>query len=146
MTSYVKKHLATGILSCAILATLALASCTGTSSPVTAAPTRPATATVASMQPATATVASMQPATATVAPTQPATNAAPTTPQPAPATAVPYAGGPLLRFASSRFAGSGDCAVCHSLLADSTGQDVSIDTHWRSTMMANSARDPLWQA
>jgi hypothetical protein len=25
-------------------------------------------------------------------------------------------------------------------------QDVSIDTHWRSTMMANSARDPLWQA
>ena len=126
MTSYVKKHLAMGILSCAILATLALASCTGTSSPVTAAPTRPATA--------------------TVAPIPPATDAAPTSPQPAPATAVPFAGGPLLRFASSRFAGSGDCAVCHSLLTDSTGQDVSMDTYWRSTMMANSARDPLWQA
>jgi hypothetical protein len=29
---------------------------------------------------------------------------------------------------------------------DSTGKDVSIGTHWRSTMMANSAKDPFWLA
>jgi hypothetical protein len=36
--------------------------------------------------------------------------------------------------------------VCHSDLADQAGLDVSIDAHWCSTMMANSAKDPLWQA
>jgi hypothetical protein len=31
-------------------------------------------------------------------------------------------------------------------MADESGADVSIDTFWRSTMMANAARDPYWQA
>ncbi len=53
---------------------------------------------------------------------------------------------PLADFMSSDFAGSGQCALCHSRLADESGNDVSIDSHWRSTMMANSAKDPLWRA
>lgn len=56
------------------------------------------------------------------------------------------AGLPLPTFDTSHFSGSGNCATCHSGLVDSASRDVSIDTHWRSTMMANSSRDPLWQA
>lgn len=52
----------------------------------------------------------------------------------------------LSSFTTADFSGSGVCAFCHSQLKDSAGNDVSIDSHWRSTMMANSARDPLWQA
>ena len=53
---------------------------------------------------------------------------------------------PLVNAIHDDFVGSGNCAVCHTNLQDQSGQDVSIDTHWRSTMMANSAKDPLWQA
>lgn len=47
------------------------------------------------------------------------------------------------------FAGSGLCEVCHS--SDGTvltvnGIDVSSITYWRSTMMANSSKDPFWRA
>jgi hypothetical protein len=31
-------------------------------------------------------------------------------------------------------------------MVDDSGTDVSLDTNWRSTMMANAARDPYWQA
>lgn len=44
------------------------------------------------------------------------------------------------------FAGSGACAACHTRMVDESGADVSIDADWRSTMMANAARDPYWQA
>ena len=44
------------------------------------------------------------------------------------------------------FSGSGICAFCHSSLTDEAGNDVSNDAQWRSTMMANAAKDPLWQA
>lgn len=44
------------------------------------------------------------------------------------------------------FAASGVCANCHKNMADAEGMDVSIDTFWRGTMMANSSRDPYWQA
>lgn len=44
------------------------------------------------------------------------------------------------------FSGSGNCATCPSALHDRAGVGVSIDTHWRSTMMANSRKGPLWQA
>lgn len=51
---------------------------------------------------------------------------------------------------SSLFSGSGNCAVCHEssrgALVDARGVDVSIATHWRATMMAHAAKDPLWQA
>lgn len=52
----------------------------------------------------------------------------------------------LTAFTTAHFAGSGVCANCHSQLADSQGNDVSIDSDWRATMMANSSKDPLWQA
>jgi hypothetical protein len=55
-------------------------------------------------------------------------------------------GAPLVRFATSHFAGSGNCAQCHSNLTDASGHDVSIDTAWRSTMMANAAKDPYFLA
>jgi len=53
---------------------------------------------------------------------------------------------PLTTFETDDFSGSGVCAHCHSKLYTATGEDVSIDAHWRSTMMANAAKDPLWLA
>jgi len=44
------------------------------------------------------------------------------------------------------FAASGVCANCHKNNTDAGGVDVSYDTFWRGTMMANSSRDPYWQA
>ena len=44
------------------------------------------------------------------------------------------------------FAASGSCAVCHENLTDDGGADVSIGAEWRGSLMANSARDPYWQA
>ena len=38
------------------------------------------------------------------------------------------------------------CAFCHNGLRDEAGSDISIESDWGSTMMANSARDPLWRA
>jgi len=56
------------------------------------------------------------------------------------------AGASLSSFETANFSGSGICAMCHSRLQDEAGNDVSNDAHWRSTLMANSAKDPLWQA
>jgi hypothetical protein len=55
-------------------------------------------------------------------------------------------GAPLSTFESNDFSGAGNCTFCHSGLHDGAGHDVSIDTHWRSTMKANASKDPLWQA
>lgn len=55
-------------------------------------------------------------------------------------------GRPLSNFVSENFLGSSRCAFCHELLTDKEGNDMSISNHWRSTMMANAAKDPLWQA
>jgi hypothetical protein len=44
------------------------------------------------------------------------------------------------------FATSGVCTSCHRNMVDINGQDVSIDTFWRGTMMANASRDPYWRA
>ena len=44
------------------------------------------------------------------------------------------------------FTHSENCVACHNNLSTATGEDVSIGTTWRSTMMANSARDPYWHA
>ena len=52
----------------------------------------------------------------------------------------------LTTFEADDFSGSGICALCHSRLTDEVGNDVSNDAQWRSTMMANAAKDPLWQA
>src|SRR6187399_2706961 len=48
--------------------------------------------------------------------------------------------------ASDMFALSSDCIACHNNLVSPAGEDVSIGANWRGTMMANSARDPYWQA
>jgi hypothetical protein len=52
----------------------------------------------------------------------------------------------LTGFTTADFSGSGLCVMCHEALADAAGKDVSITAHWRSTMMANAAKDPFWQA
>ncbi len=44
------------------------------------------------------------------------------------------------------FQTSDRCIACHVGLITPSGQDVSIGTDWRSSMMANSSRDPYWQA
>lgn len=81
------------------------------------------------------------------------TQARPTRTPPPPATAVPtispvilQVGEPLSDFRGRYFSASGACTACHQNLEDESGADVSIDSSWRSSMMANSARDPFWQA
>ncbi len=54
--------------------------------------------------------------------------------------------GPLSNDPAQLFTSSADCLACHNNLMDASGMDLSIGTDWRSTMMANSARDPYWQA
>ena len=38
------------------------------------------------------------------------------------------------------------CQSCHNGMTTPGGDDASIGTVWRASMMANSARDPYWQA
>lgn len=51
---------------------------------------------------------------------------------------------------STLFSGSGNCTQCHATASGefitSFGEDISPVSTWRSTMMANASRDPLWQA
>lgn len=50
------------------------------------------------------------------------------------------------------FAGSGKCNGCHGHDVQGIGSitesgwDVNVVDHWRSTLMANSAKDPFWRA
>jgi hypothetical protein len=44
------------------------------------------------------------------------------------------------------FQTSDRCFACHNTLSTPQGEDISIGLNWRPTMMANSARDPYWQA
>jgi hypothetical protein len=53
---------------------------------------------------------------------------------------------PASHFDLSLFTHSENCVACHNNLETPFGEDVSIGTMWRGTMMANSARDPYWQA
>ena len=46
----------------------------------------------------------------------------------------------------SVFQTSHDCIACHNGLTTAAGEDVSIGSSWRASMMANSSRDPYWQA
>lgn len=96
------------------------------------------------LTPQKATVAQVE--QETVAPTIIA--ATPDTSLAAPGTRKDFSknGSPLTDFTTAHFVGSHHCARCHEDLKDSGGNDVSIGGHWRSTMMANAAKDPLWQA
>lgn len=49
-------------------------------------------------------------------------------------------------FTTSHFSGSGNCAMCHDGLTDTSGENVSIVRDWGASMMANSTKDPFWQA
>lgn len=60
-----------------------------------------------------------------------------------------FAQSPLPIQTSSIFSGSGNCATCHTGTAtvlSENGVDISPVTHWRSSMMANSSKDPFWRA
>ena len=46
----------------------------------------------------------------------------------------------------AEFHTSDRCLACHNGLTTPDGKDVSIGFDWRSSIMANSARDPYWQA
>ena len=41
---------------------------------------------------------------------------------------------------------SDNCLACHNGMTTPAGEDVSIGVAWRASIMANSARDPYWQA
>ena len=44
------------------------------------------------------------------------------------------------------FTHSDNCVACHNNLSTPAGEDVSIGAAWRSTIMANAARDPYFYA
>jgi hypothetical protein len=44
------------------------------------------------------------------------------------------------------FQTSDRCMACHNGLVTPSGEDVSIGANWRASIMANSSRDPYWQA
>jgi hypothetical protein len=44
------------------------------------------------------------------------------------------------------FAPSEDCLACHNGMRAPSGEDVSIGSDWRASIMANSGRDPYWIA
>jgi|JI10StandDraft_1071094.scaffolds.fasta_scaffold48163_5 hypothetical protein len=48
--------------------------------------------------------------------------------------------------AQGLFVSADTCRACHNNVVTPSGEDVSIFTDWRSSMMANSARDPYWMA
>jgi hypothetical protein len=48
--------------------------------------------------------------------------------------------------AAPTFETSHNCVACHNGLLTPSGEDISFGVAWRATMMANSARDPYWQA
>lgn len=56
------------------------------------------------------------------------------------------AGSTAARGGSPLFVTSDECTACHNSLTTPAGEDISIGSNWRATMMANSARDPYWQA
>jgi hypothetical protein len=58
----------------------------------------------------------------------------------------PAQGGSLSSFQTADFTGPSVCATCHIGLIDQSGKDVSMPSDWRSTMMAHSGIDPVWQA
>ena len=48
--------------------------------------------------------------------------------------------------AAVSFETSDSCLACHNGLTTPEGEDVSIGVSWRASIMANSSRDPYWQA
>ena len=44
----------------------------------------------------------------------------------------------------THFETSDRCVACHNGISTPTGEDISIGVAWRTSMMANSGRDPYW--
>jgi hypothetical protein len=44
------------------------------------------------------------------------------------------------------FVTSSNCVACHNGLVTPAGEDISLGANWSASIMANSARDPYWQA
>lgn len=64
--------------------------------------------------------------------------------------AAPFAAPVVLRGTpqpplQAQFRTSDRCVACHNGLQTSSGEDVSIGVLWRTSVMANSSRDPYWQ-
>ena len=96
---------------------------------------------------ATAPATAPAPATATVAEPTATPSEEPTAAQPVDGPARnPAQDTVLSAFMTPDFSGPGTCVLCHEGLRDEAGTDVSLTTAWRSTMMANAAKDPVWQA
>ena len=47
---------------------------------------------------------------------------------------------------TAEFHTSDRCVACHNGMRTASGEDMSIGVDWRASMMANSSRDPYWQA
>lgn len=58
----------------------------------------------------------------------------------------PAHGGALIADKNEFFTAAGNCVLCHKNNIDEAGNDVSIGEYWRSSMMANSAKDPYYLA
>jgi cytochrome c551/c552 len=61
-------------------------------------------------------------------------------------TAVPAVAAPPGPQAAPAFQTSDRCVACHNGMRTASGHDYSIGFDWRTSMMANSSRDPYWQA
>lgn len=57
-----------------------------------------------------------------------------------------WSGEPARKTSGPHFQTSDRCIACHNGLIRPSGEDISIGFDWRPSMMANSARDPYWQA
>ena len=60
-----------------------------------------------------------------------------------------YSQHPLPTGTSTLFSGSGNCILCHNSDGNAmtwNGVDVSPISYWRSTMMGNASKDPIWRA
>lgn len=53
---------------------------------------------------------------------------------------------PLADFETKTFRGPANCALCHDELTDEGGDSVSILEHWRASVPANAAKDPIFLA
>jgi hypothetical protein len=69
--------------------------------------------------------------------------------QPTPAQLMRSAEKPLIAYKKhdpTAFHTSERCVACHNGLKTSEGEDISIGFQWSASVMANSSRDPYWQA
>ena len=107
---------------------------------------QPGPTSTASPVPPSPTATQLPTATASPTPLSPTATPEPTPEPTAVVTPPPFDGAKLPKAEGALFSGSGRCQICHTNLEDEAGSDVSIDAFWRSTMMANAARDPYWLA